>query len=965
MPSCRPLMCLLAAAVVVAPAQATEGPDETFFRERVEPLLVRRCLDCHATAKRGGLDLRSAAGALAGGDSGVVLVPGNSAESLLYEYVSTEYMPPEEPLPADEVAVLREWIDRGAYFPERALDPYAFSTEKRAGYDWWSLQPVASPAPPDVAEPGQLAAGRVQNPIDAFVLARLGRSGLSFSPPADRATYLRRITFDLHGLPPTYEQMQEFVGDARPDAYERLVDRLLASPRYGERWGRHWLDVVRFAESNGFERDRLRENFWRYRDWVIDAFNRDLPYDQFVREQLAGDALRPNDPQALVATGFLAAGPKNDVATISELEQLMTRQDELDEYVVATGATFLGLTIGCARCHDHKFDPILARDYYSLTAVFSGLDRGDNVVAPLEEQTRHAAAVKTVQDQIDRIQATQRELLAPIRQRLLAELNAADSKADDADKWPMVAPRRNEDTFAPLPARYVRFTVAATLGDTQPCLDELEIYGADESQNLALASAGAIATASSLLPGYPIHQIEHLNDGQYGNAWSWISNEPGRGWAQIELPETATIERVVWGRDREGAYTDRLATNYRIEVSEDQQTWTIVSSSQLRARFRPGATEADQVPLDQVLAALPADQRGDYDRLAAELAEAEARLRQIPPLPVSYSARDNPPRDAFVLVRGNVRERAEPVQPAALRAIAGIEPSLLPDTDNSGPERRRRLAEWIVDARHPLTARVFVNRVWHYHFGQGIVGTPSDFGFNGDRPSHSELLDWLASDFTAGGWRLKRLHKLIVLSDAYRQSSGHNEQAAAIDGNNHLLWRMNPQRLESESLRDAVLHTSGKLDLALGGPSFRLFEYRDGNVPDYLLVENSGPDTWRRAVYMFNIRTFHEPLMTVFDCPDPSVATPRRDRSTTALQALSLMNNAFVFDQARHFAERIQRAVGLDATPQSKAVQAYRYALARDPTEAETETGAEFVAQHGLLSLCRVLLNTNEFLYVR
>jgi len=771
------------------------------------------------------------------------------------------------------------------------------------------------------------------------------------------------VTVDLHGLPPTYEEVQAFVGDSGPDAYERLVDRLLASPRYGERWGRHWLDVVRYAETNGFERDKLRTNFWRYRDYVIQAFNRDLPYNEFVREQIAGDAFRPDDPQALIATGFLVAGPKNDVGTISELEQMTTRQDELDEIVVATGTTFLGLTVGCARCHDHKFDPITMRDYYGLTAVFSGLDRADQVTATPEERRQYEANTRPLRDRIATAKAEIEAVLQPVRAQLAEKAAAELAKTSPEHDLPAVSVEYNRDTFPAVPARFVRMTVLATNSGSEPCVDEFEVYSPDVDGNIALASAGAKASASSELPGFAIHKIAHLNDGKTGNEFSWISNTAGTGWAQIELPRVVPVHRVAWGRDRNRVYSDRLPVAYRIEVSVDGMEWNVVSRSERRPKAAPAP--AAKIPLPELLAALDPAGRSRYEALSAEVTRHESELSAIAPLPVDYRALDREPRDAYVLRRGNVRERGDKVEPTALAAVQGLSSSLRAEQGDSGPERRRRLAEWIVDPRNPLTARVIVNRVWHYHFGQGLVTTPSDFGFNGDRPSHPELLDWLAADFVAEGWRFKHLHRLLVLSTTYRQSSRIREEAAAVDGTNRLLWRMNPRRLESEAVRDAVLQTSGTLNPEIGGPSFRLFEYRDGNVPDYLLLERPGPETWRRSVYNFNTRSFHEPLMTVFDCPDPSVQTPRRERSTTALQALSLMNNPFVFEQSQRFAARIQALPGAGDDVAEQVAAAYRLALARLPTEAERQRAEEFVRTQGLFSLCRVLLNSNEFLYVQ
>ena len=958
------VLSLLPVIAFVAPrADAADGPAKAGAAagSRIETLLIKRCLECHAAEQQGGLDLRTRATALKGGDSGAVIEPGKPEESLLYEFVEQGQMPPKHRLSADEVAVFKSWITDGAPFPERALDPHAFTTEHRAGYDWWSLQPVQPVAVPEIAEAP--LAERVRNPVDAFVARKLAERRLTFSPEVDRATYIRRVTVDLHGLPPTYEEVREFVADTRPDAYERLVDRLLASPRYGERWGRHWLDVVRYAETNGFERDKLRPNFWRYRDYVIQAFNRDLPYNDFVREQIAGDAIRPNDPQALIATGFLVAGPKNDVGTISELEQMTTRQDELDEIVVATGTTFLGLTVGCARCHDHKFDPITMRDYYGLTAVFSGLDRADQVTATAEERQQYDAKTKPLRDQIARAKGEIEALLQPARTQL-AEKAAADlAKTNPEHDLPAVTVELNRDTFPAVPARFVRMTVLATNTGSEPCIDEFEVYSPDVEGNVALASAGGKASASSELPGFAIHKIAHLNDGKTGNEFSWISSTAGTGWAQIELPRVVPVNRVAWGRDRNRVYSDRLPVAYRIEVSVDGTEWNTVSRSERRPKATP--VPAAKIPLPDLLAALDPAGRSRYEALTAEVARHEADLNAIPALPVDYRAIDREPRDAFVLRRGNVRERGDKVEPSALAALQMLNNGLRAEQGDSGPERRRRLAEWIVDPRNPLTARVIVNRVWHYHFNQGLVTTPSDFGFNGDRPSHPELLDWLAADFVAHGWRFKQLHRLVVLSATYRQASQIREECAAVDGNNRLLWRMNPRRLESEAVRDAVLQTSGTLNPQIGGPSFRLFEYRDGNVPDYLLLERPGPETWRRSVYNFNTRSFHEPLMTVFDCPDPSVQTPRRERSTTALQALSLMNNPFVFEQSQRFAARVEAQPGARDDVAEQVAAAYRLAFARQPTDAERQRAIEFVKVQGLFSLCRVLLNSNEFLYVQ
>ncbi|MFO0944904.1 MAG: DUF1553 domain-containing protein [Planctomycetota bacterium] len=934
---------------------------DAFFTREVEPILVGHCLECHGTDRNGGLDLRTADSLFQGGESGPVVVPGKPGESLLFEHVQGGEMPPENQLQHHEIAVLERWIRDGVSFPSRTLDPYSRTTKKRAGYDFWSLQPIRRPDVPAVV--GGEAAAKSVSPIDAFIVAKLKEKGLSLATAADRRTFLRRVTYDLHGLPPTEAEVEAFLADESPLAYERVVDRLLASPRYGERWGRHWLDVVRYAESNGFERDRIRTNFWRYRDYVIHAFNEDMPYDQFVKEQLAGDVIRPGDPDLLVATGFLVAGPKNDVDTVSELERMITRQDELDDYVSAVGTTFMGLTLGCARCHDHKFDPVPSADYYALTAVFSGLDRADNVVAPAEMVAQRDKETRDLRQRIADAKTQLQRLAEPARARIRAQESVA-SEAEQPGSLPVVQGTMNEDPFAVVEARFVRMVIAATNSGDQPCLDELEVYGPDEERNLALASLGSKATASSLLPGFDIHQIAHLNDGELGNGRSWISNEPGKGTATIELPEPRRVHRVVWSRDRLAQFRDRLPVEYAVEVSLDGEHWTKVSSSKRRPPIQPGTPAAEEPMFDgRLLSSLSASEKVNYLALLGTIKTAEASIERLPPLPKSYSVVVREMTDTFVLHRGQVRERRQKVSPGALSAVKTMDANLFDPNSDSGPTRRLRLAEWIVDPRNPLPARVWVNRIWHYHFGTGLVGTPSDFGFQGERPSHPELLDWLASELVAGGWKTKRLHKLICMSEVYRQSSKVSPAARETDAGNRWLSHYPAWRLDAESLRDSILFVSGKLDPAIGGPSFRLFEYRDGNVPDYVLIDRTGPETWRRAVYMFNIRTFREPLLSAFDCPDPSVSTPARQRSTTALQALSLMNNPFMHEQSRFFAERVTKEAGPELPKQ--VAHAYGLALTRRPSAGEVERAVRFVQSHGLASFCRVLLNSNEFLYVR
>jgi hypothetical protein len=741
-------LAFLATFLGALPLQAADAPSP--FERDIAPILRTHCLKCHsgATAKN-DLDLTRRESILKGGKRGPAVEPNKADDSLLFRYVRDKKMPPKEPLTDAQVEALRRWIDDGAKWdgPQRLTPPVG----QRAGLDWWSLQPVRRPDVPKPSRPEW-----VRNSIDAFVLAQLDAKKLSPAPEADRAAYIRRVTFDLTGLPPTPEEVEKFVNDKSPDAYETLVDRLLSSPAYGERWGRHWLDVVRFAESHGYEMNTLRPNAWPYRDYVIAAFNEDRPFARFVREQLAGDVAAKDNTLGNAATGFLVGGPHDLVGNATKDGQLQQRADDLFDMVSTTSTTFLGLTVGCARCHDHKFDPITQKDFYSLQAVFSGVEHGEREMVGVDtaQRKRDAEALRAKLAQLDR--------------RLDAHEPVAAAEGSPRERA-AVQPRRNVERFAPVEAKLVRFTIAATNDGSEPCIDELEIYGPD-TDNLALASKGATARASSELPNVAIHKITHLNDGRHGNGRSWISNERGKGWAEIELAKAATIDRVVWGRDREGQFADRLATNYRVEVSLDGNEWKSVAGSWDRrtAKDAPAATSKD------------------VQQLLARQKAAQEQLVTLEKPAMTYAGKFRTPDKTHLLKRGDPTQPGEEVAPGV---VAAVKPAFTLKPDATEPERRLALADWIADGDNPLPARVMVNRVWHWHFGQGIVRTPSDFGFNGDRASHPELLDWLAAEYQANGGKLKPLHRLIVLSSTYRQSSRHDEVAAKVDADDRLLWR--------------------------------------------------------------------------------------------------------------------------------------------------------------------------------
>jgi hypothetical protein len=793
--------------------------------------------------------------------------------------------------------------------------------------DHWSFQPIAHAQPPQVKSDSW---GR--NALDRFILSRLEAKGLAPSPEADRATLIRRLKFDLVGLPPTPEEVDAFARDPDPLAYEKLVERYLANPHFGERWARHWLDVVRFAESDGFETNQARPNAWPYRDYVIRAFNNDKPYDRFVQEQLAGDQLGED-----AATGFLVGGAVDRVKSPDPVLTAQQRADELHDMVSTTSSTFLGLTAGCARCHDHKFDPIPQADYYSLTAVFAGVQHAERAIHSPDEQLRKKEASK-LREQIAAATA-QLEELEP-----LANPKGPAGRAS-------VNPRRNVERFAPLCVKYLRFTVLGT-NNIEPCIDELELFTPGPApRNVALASLGTKATSSGNYSASPqIHRLEFVNDGQYGNSHSWISNQVGAGWVQLELKEPAVVNRLVWARDREGRYADRLAVKYRIEVAIDAGKWQVV------------ATSDDRLPAgsNEIPPALGKNERDEYQAINERRTTLQKRVAELERADLIYAGAFMPPGPTYRLNRGDPMQKREQVGPDALTRIGA---HLRLNADASEAKRRLALAHWITDPRNPLTARVMVNRLWLYHFGTGIVDTPSDFGRNGSRPTHPELLDWLADQLISHGWSLKHIHRLIVLSATYRQAGEVRADGIATDAGTRLLWRFPPRRLEAEPLRDAILSVSGNLDERMGGPGFDLFDPNSNYVKVYNSKKQFGPAEWRRMVYQNKPRMQLDDTFGSFDCPDAGQIAPRRTSSTTALQALNLLNSRFLVQQSRIFADRLAREAGNHSSAQVR--RAFRLAFQRQPDQDELSAAVQLVRQDGLTELCRALFNANEFVYVR
>ncbi|MBN8247747.1 MAG: DUF1553 domain-containing protein [Verrucomicrobia bacterium] len=785
----------------------------------------------------------------------------------------------------------------------------------------WAFAPVSEAAVPQPRD-----AGWARNPVDRFVQARLEVEGLSPSPAAPPEVWFRRVTLDLTGLPPAPGDLEAFLADRSPGAWARVVDRLLASPRHGERWAQHWLDVVRYADTHGFEVNTERPNAWPYRDYVIGALNGDVPYGRFVRDQLCGDQWGED-----AATGFLVTASVllpgqigKDAPSIR-----LARQDALDEIVVNTGQTFLGLSIGCARCHDHKFDPVSQREYFAMQAFFSGVEYEDRDLTDpaTEARRRDAAAVRR------RIQELQR--------RLTGHVPAARSGVTRG----MVHGRYNVERFAPVTARRVRFTIRET-NSLEPCLDELEVLDPDDV-NVGAASAGAWASSSGDTVVPDRHELRHLNDGRYGNSRSWMSDQPGRGWVMLEFPRELQINRVIWGRDREGKFDDRLPTQYVVEVASDGGEWVPVAGSEDRTPFLAGTTPPD--PLAQLEpSAAPWMQ---------ERSALESTLRRLESGQRAFAGIFRAPDPIHTLRRGDPEQPGEAVGPG-VPAILGH--CRLP-TDAPEAARRLTLAAWLTALENPLVSRVMVNRIWQGHFGAGLVATPSDFGLQGARPTHPELLDWLVREFQRGGGSVKHLHRLIVLSATYRQSSGDHPVARSKDAESRWLWRFPSRRLDAETLRDSMLSAAGNLNGAMYGPGFDLFDQR-GGLSGFRPVESFPDSGLRRMIYAHKVRREPEAVFGAFDCPDAGQSTPRRRESTTPIQALNLFNSRFTADQSAAFARRLTAEAGPE--PAAQIRRAYRLALGRDPVPDEVLAATSLVAEFGAEPLCRALFNSNEFLFL-
>jgi hypothetical protein len=945
------------ALVWCAVAGACVAEETIQFAQQIAPILEQHCVRCHSSSRRkGDISLETSADLRAND----FVVAGDPDSSHLVELIRLDgerpAMPKDgDPLSDEQVSVIRRWILEGADWPEDAL----VRERSKADKDWWSLQPLSDAQPPSV---DQLPDGWQANPIDRFVYAELAANNLTPNPAADRKTLIRRATYDLIGLPPTPEEIEAFVGDQDSDVYEQLIDRLLESPRYGERWGRHWLDVVRFGESNGFERNVIIDDLWPFRDYVIRSLNKNKPFDQFIREHLAGDVVGADQPEIEIGSTFLVCGPYDNVGNNDPVQVAQIRANTIDEIIRATGEAFLGLTIGCARCHDHKFDPIPQRDYYAFYATFAGVSHGSRVLATAQQKAAYAARTDPLKQRRTALTEQRDAVAKTVMQR------AEERAAEHEQHWTRATVDRQgtEESFSPVVARFVRLVSEGQ--DTNPSnvnnfgIDEFEVWSAEtNSRNVAAAGNGAIASGPSrVIEDFPgAYGPQLAIDGRSGARFLATA-----GQLTIELAEPTRIDRVIFSSARGEEQPEQpkfaFVAEYRIEVSADGEQWTSVAHG--RDRKPVNAPHRDHRLRALEMTHSERERVAELDR---QIADVSRQIQAVPPLPTAWigeRAAGGVEGPFQVFIGGSPQRRGDPVVPSSLTALADATSGYELAAGSAEAVRRQQLADWIVHPKNPLTPRVLANRLWHYHFGTGLVDTPSDFGYMGGRPTHPELLDWMAQQLLENAWRLKAVHKQIMMSQTYRQSSDFREAAARSDGDSRMLWRFPPRRLSAEEIRDTMLQVAGVLDTRMGGPGFRLYRYLQDNVATYVPLDEHGPKTYRRAVYHQNARAARTDLMTDFDQPDCAFATPRRAETTTPLQALTTLNHRFTLDMARSMAARLRTDVGED--PRKQVRRAFRLCYGRAPTEAEVSECIALVQQHGLPALCRVLLNTSELIYV-
>jgi hypothetical protein len=918
---------VIIAAWLIGGGQLCAGEPSTseleFFEKHIRPLFVEHCYECHGGAEvQAGLRLDASSGWLEGGDSGKAIVPGDPNVSLLVQairYGGRIEMPPSGKLPDDKIALLERWVARGASAPSEPVKQKSAGINPKFGRDHWAYQPVKQSPMPEAT-----GAEASSSAIDQFVLARLKTAGLSQRPEAEPAVLVRRLYFDLLGLPPAPEEIDAFLNNRSSTAYEQLVDKLLASAHFGERWGRHWLDVVRFAESLTLRGFVLPEA-WRYRDYVIESFNRDRRYDEFLKEQIAGDLLPADSIEArqrqLIATTFLALGNTN----LEEQDKRQLDMDVVDEQLDVLGKAMLGQTIGCARCHDHKFDPIPTRDYYALAGILRNTQALEHanvskwIEAPLplppKEEARLHEEEKAVAE-LERHVADVRELLAELEEKHFGS-SSGTAVVQPGD----------------LPGVVIDDTAAIKVGEWMHSQHSRRYIGDGYIHDSDTAKGEKTLTFAPQLPKDGVYEVRLAytpGENRAENVPVTVFSADGEKLLQVNMRKLPPIEGrwISLGHYR----CEAAGQNFVLVANEGTNGHVIADAVQfLTASQLSGGdalSKSAEIPSEEESAAI-VSRRAELKRLAPELAKLRARLPKRP-MALTVSERKDI-TDSPVHVRGSVHSLGEVVPRGFLQAVSPVWNEPLP-TNESG---RRQLAEWVASPENPLTARVMANRIWHWLIGDGLVRTVDNFGTTGEPPSHPELLDHLAKRFVAEGWSVKRLVKDIVLSSTYRQSSEPCDAGISADPENRLLWRANRKRLEAECLRDAMLIVAGQLDKTQGGSMLP-----PTLAADFEYVDQSA----RRSVYVPVLRNSMSELFEVFDFPDSGMVVGRRDCSTVATQALFMLNDPFVHEQAGAAALRMMADL-----PESEGAAirlAFRQALGRAPNDAELALAAEVLAEY-------------------
>tara|TARA_R110000868_G_scaffold411563_1_gene705338 strand:- start:38544 stop:41519 length:2976 start_codon:yes stop_codon:yes gene_type:complete len=951
-----------------------------FFENKIRPVLVEYCYDCHAgepDPENASFVLDTRAGIRMGGDSGKAVVPGNLKSSLILQAIEHDpdfyAMPPDEKLSSNIISDFRKWIQMGAPDPREGkvkTSPLAKKSELAFDFDkereFWSFRPLTKPTVPEVKQ-----SEWPTNDIDRFVLSKLEAKQMKPVKGADRQTLVRRVYFDLTGLPPTPKQIEQFVNDPSPQAYEHLIDRLLESPQYGETWGRHWLDLARYADSNGLDINLTFYNAWRYRDYVIQAFNQDKPYNQFIREQIAGDLLPfENDAERtekIVATGFLVMGAK----MLSERDKEKLRMDVVDEQIDVTGRAFMGMTLGCARCHDHKFDPIPMTDYYALAGIFRSTEtvhgnRLNNqfvsgwMTRPLPIKPEHAAAIKKyetdlktleekLKSQSDTLKKLQGDTSQQQRLKELAGIVVDDAEAKKTGAWQESVYSKNY-----LGVGYVH--------------DMNEEQGKKAIRFIPDLPAAGTYEVRFAFPG---------SNGRASQVPVTIQTEQGLKTVNVDQTKQGPIDGIFTSL---GSFEFAAGTAGYVEISNKGTSgYVVVDAVQFLPQF--------ELPKPDVKLAKKTEANPDTAEKQKQIKELQASVKTLkselvklkenapPPAPMALAVGEQPdPADYRIARRGNIHQLGDKVDRGFL-TIASLQD---PPTVSPQQSGRLELANWLSQSQNPLTSRVMVNRIWKHLFGNGLVRSVDNFGHLGEQPTHPELLDYLAQRFVAEGWSMKTLIREIMVSSTYRLSSDFSEERYQKDPGNHLVWRMNRRRLSAEKIRDAVLSISGKLDLAQGGSS--VAHYPEQAIsPNRNKKVDQNPSEFRRSIYLPIVRGNVPAALTVFDFPAPEMLVGNRPVTTVPAQALFMMNSPFVVSQAEQTASKL-----LSDTQQSdrqRVSQLYLACLGREATAAEQTEAVQYInalkqqnakenadpkmaTEKSWASYCQILFASTEFRFL-